>query len=70
VGEVGVLTHVGADSERGNRCYLHIAYNGKLYVGSLLFDDRAFCMFVGNLLKNISMNSSKKLGIWMFLYAL
>ena len=51
VGEVGVLTHVGAASERSNRCYLHMAYNGKPYVGCLLFDDRPFCMFVGNLLK-------------------
>jgi hypothetical protein len=61
-GEVGVLTHVGADSERSNRCYLHIAYNDKPYVGSLLFDDRPFCMFVGNLLKRHIHESIEAIG--------
>lgn len=50
-GEIGVLTHIGNSSARSKRCFLHITYNDKPYVASLLFDDLAFGTFVRNLLK-------------------
>jgi hypothetical protein len=50
-GEIGVLTHIGTSSTRSRRCFLHMTHNDKPYVGSLLFDDLAFCTFVHNLLK-------------------
>lgn len=51
-GEVGVLTHIGRSSrERNTRCYLHITYNDKPYVGSLGFDDAVFGSFVWKLLE-------------------
>jgi hypothetical protein len=50
-GEIGVLTHVASRSKESNRCYLHITYNEKPYIGSLLFDDIAFGRFVRTLLR-------------------
>lgn len=52
MGEIGVLTSLGIlNMKRGTRCYLHIAHNGKPYVGSLLFDDAAFCAHIANFLR-------------------
>jgi hypothetical protein len=63
MGEIGVLTHVGTpEVERGNRCYLHMTYNYKPYVGSLLFDDHAFCAFVGDLMKKHIQESIEEVG--------
>jgi hypothetical protein len=43
-GEVGILK-VATLSNIGSsyRCYPHIYYEGSVYIGCLLFDDRAFC---------------------------
>ena len=62
VGEIGILKHVGIHSARSKRCYLHIAYNDKAYVGSLLFDDPAFCTLVGELLKTQIHKSIRSIG--------
>ena len=52
MGEIGVLKTLGViNMKRGTRCYLHITHNGKPYVGSLLFDDAAFCTQIANLLQ-------------------
>jgi len=62
IGEVGVLTHVGSDS-LVNGCYLHITYNEKPYVGSLLFDDVAFCAFVHALLQQHVNETIERIGV-------
>jgi len=51
-GEVGILK-VATLSNIGSsyRCYLHIYYEGSVYIGCLLFDDEAFCRQVMELLK-------------------
>ena len=61
-GEIGVLTHVGVRSDRTRRCFLHITYNDKPYVGSLLFEDSAFCSFVGLLLKRYIGETIQEIG--------
>lgn len=50
-GEIGVLTHIASRSKESRRCYLHITYNKKPYIGSLPFDDIAFGSFVRMLLR-------------------
>lgn len=50
-GEIGVLKHIGTNPALGNRYYLHITYNQRPYVGSVMFDDADFCAFIGDLLK-------------------
>jgi hypothetical protein len=62
IGEIGVLTHVGSDS-LVNRCYLHITYNEKPYVGSLLFDDVASCAFVRALLQQHVNETIERIGV-------
>ena len=61
-GEIGVLTHIGTSSMRSKRCFLHITYNDKPYVGSLFFDDLAFCAFVRELLKKNIHESIEEIG--------
>jgi hypothetical protein len=50
-GEVGVLTFVLAMPRISQRCYLVIDQDDKSYVGTLLFDDRAFCKQITDLLR-------------------
>jgi hypothetical protein len=63
-GEVGVLTHVGADpgQMRRNRIFVYITHENKPYIGSLLFDDPAFCRSVCSLLKQHIGKSIAELG--------
>src|ERR671912_373996 len=61
-GEIGILMHIGAGSNQSKRCYLHITYNEKPYVGSLLFDDRDFCGFIRTLLKTHIHDSIETIG--------
>ena len=61
-GEIGVLKHVGANPEWRNKCYLHITYDSKPYVGCLLFDDPGFCAFIGGLLKTHIDKSIEEIG--------
>ena len=37
--------------EAPNRCYLVIDYEGEVYIGSLLFNDIAFCRQIAALLR-------------------
>ena len=51
-GEVGILkaatlSNIGSSY----RCYLHIYYEGSVYIGCLLFDDHAFCGQLAKLLE-------------------
>jgi hypothetical protein len=52
-GEVGILkaatlSNIGSSY----KCYLHIYYEGSVYIGCLLFDDHAFCRYIAKLLDN------------------
>ena len=52
-GEIGVLTHVvPSKTEPHTRCYLLIDFKDERYMGTLLFDNAAFCCQVSNLLEN------------------
>ncbi|HKY08039.1 MAG TPA: hypothetical protein VJQ55_07355 [Candidatus Binatia bacterium] len=50
-GEVGKLAFIYSNPAVSTRCYLVIDYNGENYVGTLIFDDRAFCKQVTDLLR-------------------
>jgi hypothetical protein len=52
-GEIGILRAVLLSKiQPANRCLLLISYEGSSYLGSLLFDDPAFCKQIVNLLRN------------------
>jgi hypothetical protein len=51
-GEVGILKAVTLSNIGPSyRCYLHIYYEGSVYIGCLLFDDHAFCRQLAKLLE-------------------
>ena len=50
-GELGVLKYVHANAKLSNKCFLVIEHEHEKYVGSLIFDDKAFCMQVSALLQ-------------------
>jgi hypothetical protein len=49
-GEVGVLTYVHSNPQVSDKCYLVMDYEGETYVGTLIFENHAFCTQVGDLL--------------------
>jgi hypothetical protein len=49
-GEIGILRKV-MSSDVLPGCFLYIDYKESSYIGCLLFDDRAFCNQIVNLLK-------------------
>src|SRR6185503_10460911 len=62
VGEVGVLSYVHSNATLSSRCYLVMDYEDETYVGTLLFDDHAFCEQVGNFLRLHVNRSIKDIG--------
>jgi hypothetical protein len=50
-GEIGVLRSVHGSSLASNKCFVVMEYQDKIYLGSLIFDDRVFCSQICNLLK-------------------
>jgi hypothetical protein len=50
-GEVGVLKYVHANVKLSQKCFLVIEHAHEKYVGSLIFDDKAFCAQVAALLQ-------------------
>jgi hypothetical protein len=50
MGEVGVLKFVRSNSRMSNKCFLVIDFEEELYIGTLIFNDRAFCRQISNLL--------------------
>ena len=62
-GEFGVLTKAVEDPDpQLARCYLYITYDKEPYLGTLLFDDRAFCRAVANLLQSHIGDEIEKIG--------
>lgn len=51
-GEIGVLTHVGADPAQSHKFYLHITHDNLPFIGTLIFDNSRFCHRVSIFLKN------------------
>ena len=51
-GEFGVIVKaVNASRAKDARCHLYITYDGEPYVGTLGFDNAAFCRFIVAFLK-------------------
>jgi hypothetical protein len=50
-GEVGTLIYVYANELVSEKCYLVIDYEQESYVGCLIFDSRAFCAQIVQLLR-------------------
>ena len=51
-GEIGVLTHVGADPKSPRTIYVYITNENLPYVGRLIFDNSRFCHRVSIFLKS------------------
>jgi len=49
-GEVGVLQYVHCNPQVSGKCYLIIDYAGETYVGTLVFENLAFCKRISDLL--------------------
>jgi hypothetical protein len=53
IGELGILKSVLlSKAHQADRCFLLIFYKDSSYLGRLLFDDRAFCSQIVNILRN------------------
>ncbi len=61
-GEVGVLKYVHSNSLMPNKCFLVIDFNEKVYIGSLIFKDHAFCGQISNLLRDHVGRPIKEIG--------
>jgi len=62
-GEVGTLKAIlRSDTQPPNRCFLLISHEDSEYLGCLLFDDRAFCHQVMELLKGHCNHSIAEIG--------
>jgi hypothetical protein len=61
-GELGVLRSVHALSLASNKCFLVMEYQDKVYLGTLIFDDRVFCAQIYNLVKQHIGLSIKEIG--------
>jgi hypothetical protein len=42
-GEIGILLYVHARHQPSNKCFLVIEHGREKFVGTLIFDDEAFC---------------------------
>jgi len=60
-GEIGRLKYVLCGASE-NTCFLITMYNGGAYIGSLLFDDRAFCEQIGRILETFTGRTLKEIG--------
>ena len=61
-GELGNLKHAITDDQLPCKCFLVIEYEGENYMGSLLFDDAAFCNQIADLLQFYLGSSIEKIG--------
>ncbi len=61
-GELGVLTDVKWYDLTANRCFLLIEFQSERYMGSLIFDDAAFCRQIHDLLQDHTGESIREIG--------
>jgi hypothetical protein len=62
MGEAGVLKFVRSNSRMSNKCFLVIDFEEELYISTLIFNERAFCRQISNLLCEHIGRSIKKIG--------
>jgi hypothetical protein len=60
-GELGVLIYVHAACDDPHKCYLVTEYENENYLGTLPFDDTAFCSELSLCSDRISASQSKRL---------
>ncbi len=51
IGEVGTLIYVHSNPLMSSKCFLVMEHGGETYVGTLLFDNDAFCRQINILLQ-------------------
>jgi hypothetical protein len=61
-GEIGILESVKLYELTPNRCFLIIEFQSMRYMGSLLFEDAAFCRQIHDLLQKHLGHSVKEIG--------
>jgi hypothetical protein len=61
-GEIGTLTYVYSNPAAMNRCTLVIEHEAKTYVGTLTFNNEAFCKQVCELLRLKRSRTIKEIG--------
>jgi len=62
-GEIGTLTQILLSRiEPYTRCYLLIEFKGESYMGTLIFEDAAFCRQIHNLLQQHCGDSIRRIG--------
>jgi hypothetical protein len=61
-GEIGVLKDVISDITSQRRCFLMIEHDGKNYVGTLKFDDAAFCSLISRLFNRYVGRTIREIG--------
>jgi hypothetical protein len=61
-GEVGVLRYVRSTDEPAKKCFLVMEHSGQHYVGTLVFDNTAFCSRIAALLQLHLGRSIKDIG--------
>ena len=67
-GEVGILRHIEYNARYNTRCLLLVEYDGEIFIGTLRFDDIAFCSLFANTLKNHTSRSVGDIGRLDFLH--
>jgi hypothetical protein len=61
-GEIGTLAQVMLSGILPNRCHLLIDYGDESYMGTLIFDDAAFCRQINDLLQQNRGKSIRQIG--------
>ena len=61
-GEIGTLNAIKTYDLTPNRCFLIIEFQTMRYMGSLLFEDAAFCRHIGEILQQHLGRSIKEIG--------
>ena len=61
-GEVGVLIYVHSNPLMSSKCFLVVDHGGETYVGTLIFENRAFCKQVADILQGHLKRSVRDIG--------
>ena len=70
LGEVGILIYVYSNPPLSRKCFWVIEHEKEPYVGTLIFDDHAFCKQLSDLLRLNLNRSIKDIGDLDLSYAL
>jgi hypothetical protein len=61
-GEIGVLKYVFLRHAPADKCYLTMEYQNQAFVGTMLFDDEAFCERICRILRSHVGHAIKEIG--------